>query len=143
MLFCYFEALLWKFTENFCFFAIKSRETLRKFVFLKKFEEMQILRKIWIFLTTFFDSMSKRRQILTKTVFLLIVSHIQLNYAFLLFWRIFGEIHRELLFFVQKEAISERSTEKIRKFVFLNMFEMGQILRKIWICLNNCFWSNH
>ena len=29
-----------------------------------------------------------------------------------------------------------------QKFFFLNKFEKGKILRKIWICLNNFFWSN-
>ena len=80
--------------------------------------------------------------ILIKNAFLPKVSHIQLNYVFLLFWSIFGEIHRELLFFDQKVTISERRTEILTKFVFLNMFENGQILRKIWICLNNCFLTN-
>ena len=47
-----------------------------------------------------------------------------------------GEIHRELLFLVQKWLTC---TEILRKFVFLNMFEKGQILRKIWMCLNNSF----
>ena len=74
-----------------------------------------------------------------KNIFLLKVSHLELNYAFLLFWSILGEIQSEVLFLVKKGAISERSTETLRKFVFLNMFEKGQILRKIWICLNNCF----
>ena len=64
---------------------------------------------------------------------------IQLNYAFLLFWSIFGEIHRELIFSVQKKTISEKSTEILRKFVFHNKFETGHIMRKIWICLNNFF----
>ena len=40
---------------------------------------------------------------------------------------------------VKKVIISESCTEILRKFVFLNKFEKGQILRKIWICLNNCF----
>ena len=35
----------------------------------------------------------------------------------------FWEIPRELLFLVKKVAISERCTESLRKFVFLNMFE--------------------
>ena len=75
-------------------------------------------------------------EILTKTVFLHKMSHIQLNYAFRLFWSNFrGNSQRTFLF----SPISEKSTEKLRKCVFLNMFEMGQILRKIWICLNNFF----
>ena len=54
-----------------------------------------------------------------KLVFLLKVNNIQLKYAFQLFWSILGEIHRELLFLVQKVTISEKSTEILRKFVFL------------------------
>ena len=65
-------------------------------------------------------------QILTKTVFLLKVGHIQLNYAFLLFWIILGEIHLKLLFLVKKVTISDRSTEKLRRFVFLVKFEKGK-----------------
>ncbi len=37
-------------------------------------------------------------EILKKIGFLLYVINILLNYAFLLFWSIFCEIHRELLF---------------------------------------------
>ncbi len=51
------------------------------------------------------------------------MSHIQLNYAFLLFWSIFGEIRRELFFLVQKVNISERITEILWKYVLINMFE--------------------
>ena len=81
----------------------RSTELLRKFVFLNKFEKKQILRKIWICLhKSFFDQTIKRGEILTKTVFLLKMGHIQLNYAFLLFWSIFGKIHWKLLFLVQK-----------------------------------------
>ena len=32
-----------------------------------------------------------------------------------------------------------RNTQKVH---FFNKFEKGKILRKIWICLNKCFWSN-
>ena len=70
------------------------------------------------------------------------MSHIQINHVFLLFWSIFVEIQRKLLFLVKKVTFSEKRTEKLTKFVFLNMFENRQTLRKIWICLNNCFWSN-
>ena len=53
------------------------------------------------------------------------MSHIDLNYAFVLFLSIFGEIHRKILFLVKKVTISERSSELLRKFVFLNKFEKG------------------
>ncbi len=108
----------------------KSTEILRKFVFLNKFEKGKIQRKIWICLNNLFDQTSKRWQIITKTVFLPKVSHIQLNNVFLLFLSIFEEIHRELLFLVQKLTISEKSTEILRMFIFLNKFEKAQILRK-------------
>ena len=70
------------------------------------------------------------------------MSHIQQNYASLLFRNILGEINGKIPFLVTILIISERSTEILRKFVFLNKFEKGQILRKIWICLNNFFWTN-
>ena len=74
-----------------------------------------------------------------KKIYIFLLKVLELNYVFLLFWSILGEIQREFLFLVKKGAISERSTETLRMFVFLNIFEKGQILRKIWICLNNCF----
>ncbi len=55
--------------------------------------------------------------------FLLNVSHIQRNYAFLFFCSILGKIHRELLFLGKKVSISERSTELLRKFVFLTFLK--------------------
>ena len=39
------------------------------------------------------------------------------------------EIHRELFFLDIKVTILQSSTEILRKFVFLTMFEKGQILR--------------
>ena len=65
---------------------------------------------------------------LQKLDFLLKVSHIQLNYAFLLFLSIFVEIHRELLVLVIK-WLSQKGIQNAQKSVFLNMFEKGQILR--------------
>ena len=62
------------------------------------------------------------------------MSYILLNYAFLLLWNIFGEIHSELFFLDKKVIISldmkliisETSTEILRKFVFLTIFERGK-----------------
>ena len=51
------------------------------------------------------------------------MSHILLNYGFLLFWSNLVEIHRELLFLYIKVTISETNTEKLRKFVLITMFE--------------------
>ena len=101
--------------------AETSTEIFKKFIFLTIFERCNYKK---------------------KNVFLHNVSHILLNYAYLLFWSIFGEIHRELLFLDIKVTIAETSAEIFKKFVFLTMFEKGQILRKIWISLNICFWSN-
>ena len=104
----------------------RSTEKPRKFVFLYVFEKGHILRKIWICLNNCLWSTIKRWQIKKKIVFRLKVNNIQLKYAFQLFWSILGEIHRELLFLVQKVTISEKSTEILRKFVFLNKFEKGK-----------------
>ena len=76
---------------------------------------------------------------LTKAVFLHNVSHTQLNYAFLLFWRIFGEMRREHFFLVKNVNISERSTEILRKLVFLNMFEKGKSWGKFGFVLTTVF----
>ena len=84
----------------------------------------QILRNIWICLNNFF--LIKQVGILTKTVFLHKVSHILLNYVFLLFWSSFGEIHSKLLFLEIKVTTSETSTEIVRMFVFLTMYERGK-----------------
>ena len=57
-----------------------------------------------------------KKDILTKTVFLLKVIHIQLNYDFLLFWNIFGLIHWKLPFLVKKSDYlrkEHRNTQKV------------------------------
>ena len=51
------------------------------------------------------------------------MSHILLNYAFLLFLSIFGEIHREPLFLVKKKTFSEKSTEILRIFFFYRVWK--------------------
>ena len=120
-----------------------STEKLRKFVFsLPCLKRANPEENLDLFKQMFLIKSVKRGQILTKTVLLHKASQILLNYGFLLFWSIFGEIHRELFFLDIKVTISEMSTEILRKYVFLTMFEKGQILRKIWICLSKLFWSN-
>ena len=131
MPFCCFEAFCGKSHE--LLFLIKkmsisetSTEGLRKFVFITIFEKWQIPRKIWICLKKFFDQTSKRWQILTKTVFLRKLSRIQLNYVFLLFWSILGEIHRELLFFIKKWLSQKRSLKYSEGLVFLPYLKSGK-----------------
>ena len=46
-----------------------------------------------------------------------------LNYAFLLFWSISGEIHREPFFLEIKVTISETSTEKLGNFFFYQFWK--------------------
>ena len=86
----------------------------QKVCFSYQFWKEKYWWKIGFLYTTVFDQSSKRRHILTKTVFLHKVSHIQLNCAFLWFWSIFVEIHRELFFLDIKVTISETSTEIFR-----------------------------
>ena len=49
-----------------------------------------------------------------------------MNYAVLLFCSIFEKIPGKPFFLDIKVTISETSTKKIRKFVFLTMFERGK-----------------
>ena len=135
-----FEAFWGIFTENFYFLSKKwqkGTDTLRKFVFLNMFEKAQIPKKIWICLNNFLSNQWNGSYI-NKKCFSPQISHIQLNYVFLLFWSILGEIQREILFLVKKN-ISERRIDILTKFIFLNMFENGHILTKIWMCLNKSF----
>ena len=130
MPFCCFEAFWGKFIEIFFFrhkidYIRYEHWNTQKVCFSYHIWKWQILRKIWNCLNNFVQT-SKRRKILTKTVFLLKVSHILLNYAFLLFWSILWYIHRELFFLDIKVTNSETSTEILRKFIFVTMFEMGQ-----------------
>ena len=117
-----------------------STEILRKLFFFTMFEKGQILKKIWIFKSNCFWSNQLKWINVNKNVFLHKVSHILLNYAFQLFWSIFGEIHWDPFFLGIKLTISETSTEILGKFVFLTIFEKGKFLRKIWICLSNFFY---
>ena len=64
-------------------------------------------------------------EILTKTGVSPQIEPHTAKLCFSVFLSIFGEINRELLYLVKKVAISERSTEILRKFVFLNMFRKG------------------
>ena len=68
--------------------------------------------------------------------------HRLLNYVFLLFWSIFREIQWKILFLVQKMAISERISDILRTFLFLNKIGKVQILRKIRICFKHPFCSS-
>ena len=147
MLFCYFWAFLGKVTENFLFqskrwLSQKGALKYSEIIFLNMFQNGKILRNIWICLNNCFWSNQLKGTIINKDFFLPKVSHIELNYVFLLFWSIFVEIHQKIIFLDKNLTISERSNEILRMFVLLNMLEKRQILRKIWICLNNCFWSN-
>ena len=108
----------------------KSNEIIRKLVLLNMFEKVKSWLKLGFVKTTLLDQTSKRGQNLKKKYFLLIVSLMQLNDAFHVVLRHFRwKIHRELLFLVKKVAISEKSTEILKKFVFLNMFQKG----KYWL----------
>ena len=47
-----------------------------------------------------------------------------------------------IFLFRHKSDYRRTSTEILRNLFFLPCLTRGQILRKIWICLNNYFWSN-
>ena len=120
--FLLFWSIFWEIHRELLFFVRKvaiserSIEIPRIFFFLKYWKGKSWL-KLRFVKTTFFDQTSKWGHKLTKTVFLPTVSHIQLNYTFLLFWSIFGEIHRELLFLVKK-WLSHKGALKYSKILF-------------------------
>ena len=137
----FFREIHWKllFLIQKLTISVRSSEILRKFVFLNKFEKEEILRKIWLILNNPFCTKQENGTNINKTVFLHKMSHVPPNYAFLMFLSNFGLIHRKILFLVKKVTLSERGSEILTKFVFLNKFEKGQTKRKIWICLQNFF----
>ena len=147
MPFCFLK----NFGGNSCkhfFSAIKvtisetSTEIFRKVFFVTCLKVANTGENLELFKQLFLIKPVKGVKLKKQTVFLQKVSHILLNYVFLLFWSIFGEIHRELFFLDIKVIIVEMSTKILKKFVFPTMFEKRQIVRKIWICLNNCFHLN-
>ena len=88
------------------------------------------LKNLILFKQLFLNKPVMEDKYLKKKVFLHKVIHILLKYAVLLCWSIFGAIHREHLFLYIKLTISEMSTEIIRNFVFLTMFERGKSWEK-------------
>ena len=112
---------------------------LRKFVFLTTFERGKSLGKFGFVKTTLFDQTSKMGEILTKTCFSPEIEPYTAKLCFSVDLKNFCGNSQGTSLFIQKVTISETSTETLRKFVFINKFESEQILRKIWICLNNFF----
>ena len=117
----------------------KNFRYTRNIFFLNNLKRSKSREKLGFVFNTLFVQSSKIGQLKTKKLFLLKMSPIELNYAFLLFFGLFGEIHRKCLFLVQKVTISEISSEILRRFVFLNKFEKGQIRKKIRICCKQTF----
>ena len=115
--------------------VLKNSESLFFWTFLKRgksWGNLDLFKQLFLIKPVKGDNINKNcfspksEPHTTKLCFSVVLNH-------------FGGSHRELLILVKKVAISERSTEKPGNFFFLNMFEKGQILRKIWISLNNCF----
>ena len=141
MFFCCFEAFLGKLTEKLSeklsfysknnYLRKKLRNTQKDYFSQEVWKKRKAIEKFGFGVTNVFVQSSKMGQLLTKTVNIHKMSHIQLNCAFLLFRSVIGLIHSKHLFLVQKVSISERSTKTLRKFVFLNKFEKRQILSKI------------
>ena len=99
MFFCWFKAFFWEIHRELLFLVKKVAisKTNSEFFFLTCLKRGKSWGKLDLF-KQIFDQTSKRRLILIKKNFLHKMSYIQLNCAFLLFWSIFGVIHRELQF---------------------------------------------
>ena len=147
MILCCFEAFWEKLTENFSFvkkmtILDRNRNTQNGYFSQQLWKEANQEVNMDLFKQLIWFNKWKGKNIIKKKVFLLKVSQIELNFAFVMYWSIYGKIHWNLLFLVKKVIITEKNTEILRKLVFLNKFEKRQIQRKIWICLSNYFLSN-
>ena len=54
----------------------------------------------------------------------------------------FWEKSQRTSLFSQKDDYLRKEPWNTQKVFFLTCLKMRKILRNIWICLNNCFWSN-
>ena len=97
----------------------RSTEILRKFVFLNKFENGQILWKILFGYTNFFDQTSIMGEILTNTCFSPQSEPHRAKLCFSVVLKHFRGNSQRTSLFNQNMAISEMSTALLRKFVFL------------------------
>ena len=133
MLFCCFEAFSGKFTENFFLvqkvtISEKSTEILGKFVFqVWKGENPE--ENLDLFKQLFLIKQVKCGKYQQKLVFLLKVSHIQLNYAFLLFWSIWEKFTENFSFY-SKKWLSQKSALKYSERLFFLTCCFEPIFRK-------------
>ena len=74
-------------------------------------------------------------QILTNTVFLLKVSHIELNYALILFEAFLGK------FTLSKKGLSQKETQKSERLLFSTSLKRRKASGKFGFGVNNCFCS--
>ena len=86
----------------------------------------------------FFDQISKMRKIFTKTSFSQQSEPNTAKLGYSVVLKNFGGNSLSNYLYRQKCDYFRKSTEIPRKFVELK-FEMGKILRKIWICINKIF----
>ena len=146
MLSCCFEAFSVKFTENFSFQSKKwlsqkgAEEYSESFFFLTSLKRGKSWGKFGLDVNNPFCKKQENGTNINKNFFFHKMRHIELNFAFLFFWSILGEIQWKLDSFIHKMTISERSSEILRKITFLNKFEKGKSQRKVWIWCKQVFW---
>ncbi len=71
------------------------------------------------------------------------MSHIQLNYVFLVFWSIFcRNWPKNFLLGKKTEFLKKNAKNNAESFFFLNKFEKSQILRNSFDLMELQFWSN-
>ena len=102
--------------------VLKNSESLFFWTCLKRgksWENLDLCKQLFLIKPVKGDNINKKcfshksEQPTTKLCFSVVLNH-------------FGGSHRELLILVKKVAISERSTVKLSKKNFLNMFEKGK-----------------
>ena len=72
-------------------------------------------------------------------MFLVNMSHIELNYAFLFVWNVFGEIHWKVLFLVKNWLYQKESQNYSESLLCSSILKITKSRGKCGFCINNCF----
>ena len=136
MLLCCFKAFLGKLTGNISFY---SKKWLRKKLFFPTSLKRGNSRRKFEFFKKCLRSNQLKANI-NKTVFLLKVSHIQHNYAFVLFWSTLGKFTGNISFY-SKKWLRKKLRNTLKCCFSQQVWKVANPVENLYF-LNNCFWSN-
>ena len=147
---CILGEFHWK--RHFLFKKWHSQKRAEKYseslFFSTVFKRGKSRRKFGFVVNNLFVQSSKMGQILTKTVFLFKMIHIQLNYAFLLFWNILGKIHWKNHFLFKNDYLKKKHRKTQKDYFSKQIWEGENPEENFVFGVNNCFffkalkWTN-